>query len=160
MSPPRSTTFLCESPSSISSIDSVNDKVNVTLATVRNYINGPHEIFETPNNCIINSIMQISHFLNDCDRVQYSGVPYVVVKNHLLCPFCRIRIMHKKDNNVSCKCGSNFESRCHRIDISNGIANMTTSHEASCCYNSIDFIIFDNQLILYCTSCDFVKKVL
>lgn len=162
LSPPRCKLFSVSSPSSVSSTSSWQDKINVTPDsnnTIEKIKNNDKQIIVSPNNCTKNTITEIIAFLKSGDSIQYSKNPYIIIKNHLLCPFCKIRIMHKKNEKIICKCGSSFSSKFHRLEISNSIAKTLKQHENTDCYNTIDFIILDSELIMYCVDCYFMKKI-
>lgn len=164
--PRRSKTIKIDSPSSVSSIESWK-KVTaspITPTLNNNTLNNSkikeqlEKIFSSPNPGVRTSITQIIKFLSN-ETIVSAKKPYIILKNHLLCPTCRIRTMKKMENQVTCECGTSFLTNLHRMDISNNIAQTMGLHENTNCYDSLDFIVLDNEMIVYCQNCSFIKQL-
>lgn len=162
--PPRAMFQNSGSPSSVSSIDSrsaafVNFSSPVTPSRQEKTIQeNLKKIFVSPSNSVKVTVNQIVNFLKSGETIIYGKEPYIFIKNHLLCPVCKIRTMKKKGNQIFCNCGTDFLSNFHRIEISHSIADVMNFHTETS-LNSVEFVVLDNTLIMYCTGCNMIKKL-
>ena len=98
------------------------------------------------------------HDLQNCvelfDHTMSEFVPYVQLKNNLLCPFCRTRTMAKNMNVISCECGSEFLSNKGVQELSVQLGNVFTNHIQTNCMHDIDFAVFEQRLYVHCMYCE------
>lgn len=119
--PPRKKFRIIGSPINIKSTDSWNNDFSHSYSPLSVIIgDSTSEIlsnpFTSPHYSIKQLVHQVQNFLGADKSTQ---PPYIHLKNHLLCPFCRIRVTDTTKQYIICQCGAKFKSGLDCIQLSN-----------------------------------------